>query len=177
MRPEQVLLSLADQVEQAHRGLGLILLVGLSISLSQVFALLANRLTPRQIAVQLVLTALLLALALLIVCLLDLLLLAAFGSRPVPPSTFVNSLVPALWPGLFYVLAAAPFIGNLIAVAVWALIQLNVILLLHDLFAVPYQEALLLATPGYVLGLVVVAILFRQSWNAGYRRLIADLDG
>ncbi len=175
--PEQLLVQLANQLQRAHLEVGLILLVGLSISLSQVFALLANRMTPRQIALQLVLTVLLLALALLIVGLVDMLLLAAFSSRPVPPTAFLSHLGSALLPGLFYVLAAAPFIGDLIAVAIWALIQLNVVLLLHSLFAVPYREALLLATPGYVLGLVVVAILFGQSWHAGYRRLVADLDG
>jgi hypothetical protein len=175
--PEQLLLQFANQLERAHLEVGLILLVGLSISLSQVFALLANRMTPRQVAVQLVLTALLLALALLIVSLVDMLLLAAFGSRPVAPSAFIGHLGSALVPGLFYVFAAAPFIGDLIAVTIWALIQLNVVLLLHGLFAVPYREALLLATPGYVLGLVVVAILFGQSWHAGYRRLVDGLDG
>jgi len=54
-----------------------------------------------------------------------------------------------------------------------------VILLLHNLFAVPYKKRLLLAHRGYVARPVVVAILFRQSWNGpGYRPpLIADLDG
>jgi len=120
-----------------------------------------------------VLTALLLALALLIVCLLDMLLLAAFGSQPVPPSTFVNAMVPALWPGLFYVLAAAPFIGDLIAVAIWALIQLNVILLLHNLFAVSLSRSAATRHTGLCARPGGGAILFRQSWNAGYRRLIA----
>jgi len=62
-------------------------------------------------------TALLLGLALLIVCLLDMLLLAAFGSQPVPPSTFVKPpCVPRpLWPGLLYVLARGAVLGDLIA--------------------------------------------------------------
>lgn len=174
--PEQTLDGMAAWLLQADAGVGMILLVGLSISLSHVFGLLANRLTPRQIVVHLLLDALLLSLALLISCLVDMLLLSAFSNRSIPPSEFVNSMAPALLPALFYVFVAAPYISDLIAIGIWFSVHLNVVLLLHALFALPYGQALLLATPGYVLAMVVVAIMLRQRWEGGYQRLAAQIE-
>jgi len=87
--------------------------LGLSISLSQVLPLLANRLTPRQIALSWLLTALAAwRLALLIVCpAWTCCLLAAFGSQPVPPpAPFCERHGARLWPGIFKMcLPSAPF--------------------------------------------------------------------
>ena len=58
---EQALDQLARWLMQADAGLGLVALVGLSMSLSHLFALVANRLTPRQVVSQLILDALVLA--------------------------------------------------------------------------------------------------------------------
>ncbi len=173
---ERWLDGLARSLPLTHGGVGLTLLVGLSISLSHVFGLFANRLRPRQILLQLLLDGLLLSLALLISALVDMLLLSAFSDQPVPPRAFMEQMGVALLPGLFYVLVAAPYISDLIAVGIWFSIHLNVILLLHARFALPYGDALQLATPGYVLSLVVVAIMFRQRWQAGYRKLAAQTE-
>ncbi|MFM7394067.1 MAG: hypothetical protein ACKO22_06820 [Cyanobium sp.] len=97
---------------EAEAGVGLVLLVGLSMSLSHAFALLANRLIPRQIALRLVLDG---------------------------------------------------------------LVHLNVVTLLHLRFALPWAEPLLLATPGFLLALVLVALLFRQSWRGSYLRLAGSI--
>lgn len=153
----------------------LVLLVGLSMSLSHAFALLANRLTPRQIALRLVLDGLVLALAFLLASIVDMVLLAAVGDRPVHPVQVVNDLGPALLPGLFYGLVAAPYIADLLAVSLWFLVHLNVVSLLHLRFTLPWRQALGLATPGFLLALLLVALLFRQSWRGSYLRLADQL--
>lgn len=173
---EGALDTLADWLMQADVGIGLVLLVGLSMSASHLFALLANRLTPRQIAIQLVLDGLVLSVALLLAALVNMLMLAGFADAAVRPSELVDRLGAALIPGLLYVLVAAPYISDLIAVTIWFLIHLNVVTLLHARFALPYGEALLLATPGFVLALLLVSALFHQSWQAGYRRLASELE-
>jgi len=70
-------------------------------------------------------------------------------------------------------LLAAPFIGDLIAVAIWALIQLNVILLLHKLVrSFPIKKALLLPPHrAIVLGWLRGApIPVPPELERGYRR-------
>jgi hypothetical protein len=161
---------------QADAGVGLVLLVGLSMSLSHAFALLANRLTPRQIALRLLLDGLVLALAFLLASAVDMLLLASVASRQVHASDFLDGIGAALIPGLFYGLVAAPYIADLLAVGLWFLVHLNVVTLLHLRFALPWSEALLLSTPGYLLALVLVALLFRQRWQGSYRQLSSQLQ-
>ena len=161
---------------QADIGMGLLVLVGLSMAASQVFALLANRLSTRQILVRLVLDGLVLCLAFLLSCTLDMLLLSVLASRSVHPSAFIDGIAVCFLPGLFYALVAAPYISDLIAISIWVLIQLNLITLVHVRFALPYGEALLLLTPGYVLAMLLVWLQFRQSWRAGYLRLASQLQ-
>lgn len=173
---ERQLERLGGWLLQADAGVALVLLVGLSMAVSHAFALLANRLTPRQIAVRLLLDALVLALALLLASLVDMLLLAAVAARPVHPTAFLNGMGVALIPGLFYGLVAAPYIADLLAVGLWFLVHLNVVTLLHLRFSLPWGEALLLATPGYLLAMVLVALLFRQGWQGSYRQLASQLE-
>ena len=154
----------------------LVLLVGLSLSLSHGFALLANRLTPRQIAVRLLLDGLVLTLAFLLASVIDMLLLASVAGRSIHPSAFLNEMGPALSPGLFFALVAAPYIADLIALILWFLVHLNVVTLLHTRFDLPWAEALLLATPGFLVAIVLVALLFRQGWQSSYRQLTDQLD-
>lgn len=173
---EGALATLANWLMRADAGIGLVLLVGLSMSASHLFALLANRLTPRQIAMQLLLDGLILSVALLLAALVNMLMLGLFADAVVRPSELLDRMGAALIPGLFYVLVAAPYISDLIAVTLWFLIHLNVITLLHARFGLPYEQALLLATPGFVLALLLVIGLFHQSWQAGYRRLASELE-
>jgi hypothetical protein len=104
------------------------------------------------------------------------LLLASVASRQVHASDFLDGIGAALIPGLFYGLVAAPYIADLLAVGLWFLVHLNVVTLLHLRFALPWSEALLLSTPGYLLALVLVALLFRQSWQGSYRQLSSQLQ-
>ncbi|MEB3332291.1 MAG: hypothetical protein VKI83_07370 [Synechococcaceae cyanobacterium] len=173
---ERSLAALGAWLLKADLGLGLLLLVGLSFSLSHAFALLANRLTPRQILLRLLLDALVLTLVLLLSGILDMLLLAVLAQRPVQPTAFVNRMGAALIPGLFYILVAAPYISDLIALAIWFLVHLNVVTLLHVGFALPWTQALALSTPGFGVALALVALLFRQSWQASYRQLAGAVD-
>lgn len=169
--------SLGAWLLQADRGVGLLLLVGLSFSLSHAFALLANRLSPRQILLRLLLDGLVLALAFLIAGGIDMLLLALLVDRPVHPTAFVDAMGAALLPGLFYGLVAAPYISDLIAVAIWFLVHFNLVTLLHVRFELAWTQALLLSSPGFLIALALVALLFRQSWQASYRRLAGTVDG
>ena len=168
--------QLSAWLVQADAGVVLVLLVGLSMSLSHAFALLANRLTPRQIAVRLVLDGLVLALAFLLASAIDMALLASLAGRQVHPTAFLNAMGAALIPGLFYGLVAAPYIADLIALSLWFLVHLNVVTLLHLRFALPWAEALVLATPGFLVAVVLVALLFRQSWQSSYRQLASQLE-
>lgn len=161
---------------QADVGIGLVLMVGLSMSTAHLFALLANRLTPRQIAIRLVLDGLILSMALLLATLVTMLMLALFSDVGLKQGELFDQIGAALIPGLFYALVAAPYISDLIAVSIWFLIHLNLITLLHANLAMSYGQALLISTPGFTLALLLVISLFHQSWQAGYRRLASELE-
>jgi hypothetical protein len=172
---ERVLNGLGGWLIRADLGLGLLLVVGISMSLSHVFGLLANRLGARQILWRLLIDALVLASALLLSSSIDMVLLNLYGSNPVHPSVFVDGIASCLLPACFYVCVAAPYIGETIGLVLWVLIHLNVVTFVHVRFALPWDQALVLTTPGYLLALVLVALLFRQSWQRGYAMLASEL--
>ncbi|MEY4352380.1 MAG: hypothetical protein ACK40D_12020 [Cyanobacteriota bacterium] len=170
-----LLRQLGDWLADANFGLGLLLLVGASMALSHVFALLANRLNRRQILVQLLLDVLILAVAYLLALACDMVLLRLFASRPVPPGEMLEGVAPCLLPATLYVFAAAPYVGELIAGALWVMVHLNVVAFVHARFHLPPAEALLLCSPGYGLATALVWVRFRQRWQASYTTLASHL--
>ena len=172
---ERLLNGLGGWLIRADLGLGLLLVVGISMSLSHVFGLLANRLGAREILWRLLIDALVLASALLLSSSIDMVLLNLYGSNPVHPSAFVDGIASCWLPACFYVCVAAPYIGETIGLVLWVLVHLNVITFVHVRFDLPWDQALVLTTPGYLLALVLVALLFRQSWQRGYAMLASEL--
>ena len=172
---ERILDQLGGWLIRADLGLGLLLVVGLSMSLSHVFALFANRMSSRQILWRLLLDALVLALAFLMSSTIDIVLLRLYASNPVHPSALVNGIATCLLPACFYVCVAAPYIGETIGFVIWVLMHLNVVTYVHVRFALPWDQSLLLCTPGYVLAAVLVALLFRQGWQRSYAMLASEL--
>ena len=172
---ERLLNGLGGWLIRADLGLGLLLVVGISMSLSHVFGLFANRLGAREILWRLLIDALVLASALLLSSSIDMVLLNLYGSNPVHPSAFVDGIASCLLPACFYVCVAAPYIGETIGLVLWVLIHLNVVTFVHVRFDLPWDQALVLTTPGYLLALVLVALLFRQSWQRGYAMLASEL--
>ncbi len=173
-RLEQLVENTVVSLPEAHTGLVLVVLVGFSFSLSHVFSLLANRLKPRQILVHVLLDSLVLAAALLIASFINMVLIALHTQLVVEPKQFFNAIGGALAPGLFYVLVAGPYVSDLIAITIWVLIHLNVVTLVHLRYGLPYAEVLPLVTPGYVVALVLIALLFRSSWRRSYDRLASE---
>ena len=173
---EHLLSRLGNWLVHADLGLSLLLLVGLSISLAHIFALLANRLSVRQILWQWVLDGLVLSLAFLLCYLSDMVLLSLYASKPVHPAQFLNGAGACLVPALAYIFVAAPYIGDLIATVIWSFVHLNVITFLHARFGLGYGEALVLTTPGLVLALVLLWIEFRQIWRAAYSKLASEVS-
>ncbi|MFM9048080.1 MAG: hypothetical protein ACKOOH_10605 [Cyanobium sp.] len=171
----QPLQQLGNWLAHTDLGLGLLLVVGASMALSHVFALLANRLSGRQILIHLLLDGLILSVALLLALAIDMVLLKALASRPVVPSALVAGVAPCLLPATFYVLAAAPYVGPIIAGTIWVLVHLNLVAYVHSQFALPAGEALLLCSPGYGLAAALVWLRFRQSWQASYTTLASHL--
>ena len=100
---ERVLNGLGGWLIRADLGLGLLLVVGISMSLSHVFGLLANRLGARQILWRLLIDALVLASAFLLSSSIDMVLLNLYGSNPVHPSAFVDGIASCWLPACFYV--------------------------------------------------------------------------
>jgi len=94
---------------------------------------------------------------------------------PLQPITFANRMGVALWPGLLYVLVAAPYVSDLIAVGLLAWIHLNVLVLLKAVYGIPFQSGLLVALPGFVVALVLVGLLFAQRWRRSYDTLACDV--
>jgi len=166
---------LAQSMVKMEAGLGLLLGVGFSMSASHFFSLLANRLKPIQIAVHLAVDAFGLGLAFLLGIFCDSLILAMIESVPLDPVTFANQMTVALWPGLFYVLVGAPYISDLIAVTIFAWIHLNCLLLLRAVYAVPLAKGLVVTSPGFVLALIVIALLFAQRWRSSYAELVREV--
>jgi hypothetical protein len=172
---ERVLNGLGGWLIRADLGLGLLLVVGISMSLSHVFGLLANRLGAREIFWRLLIDPLVLASAFLLTSSIDMVLLNLYGSNPVHASAFVDGIASCLLPACFYVCVAAPYIGETIGLVLWVLIHLNVVTFVHVRFDLPWDQALLLTTPGYLLAVLLVALLFRQSWQRGYAMLASEL--
>jgi hypothetical protein len=156
-------------------GVGLLVGVGASMSASHLFALLANRLRPRQILLHMVVDALVLSLAFLIGIISHSLMLTLVAGVPLQPITFGNRMGVALWPGLFYVLVAAPYISDLIAVTLLAWVHLNVLVLLQAVYGVPLEKGLIISLPGYVLSLILIGLLFAQRWRASYNTLAREV--
>jgi hypothetical protein len=172
---ERLLNGLGGWLIRSDLGLGLLLVVGISMSLSHVFGLFANRLGARQILWRLLIDALVLASAFLLSSSIDMVLLNLYGSNPVHPSAFVDGIASCLLPACFYVCVAAPYIGETIGLVIWVLTHLNVVTFVHVRFDLPWDQALVLTTPGYLLALLLVALLFRQSWQRGYAMLASEL--
>jgi hypothetical protein len=78
---------------------------------------------------------------------------------------------------LFYVLVAAPYVSDLIAVSLLGWMHLNVLLLLQARYGVPLTEGLLVSAPGFSLALVLIALLFAQRWRASYNTLAKEVGG
>ena len=95
---------------------------------------------------------------------------------PLQPITFANHMGVAMWPGLFYVLAAAPYVSDVIAVTLLAWIHLNVLLLLQAVYDIPLQSSLVVALPGFVLALLLVGLLFAQRWRTSYDMLAREVS-
>jgi accessory gene regulator protein AgrB len=95
------LVSMGQVLLALDTGVGLLIAVGFSMSASHLFSLLANRLTPRQIFLHMVMDALVLSLALLLCLISHCLMLALLEGVPLQPITFGNRMAVALWPGLF----------------------------------------------------------------------------
>ena len=77
-------------------GVGLLIGVGLSMSASHLFALLANRLTPKQIVLHMIVDALVLSLAFLLGILCHSLMLMLLEGVPLQPITFANHMGAAI---------------------------------------------------------------------------------
>ena len=77
----------------------------------------------------------------------------------------------------FYVLVAAPYVSDLIAVTLLGWIHLNVLLLLQASYGIPLQEGLVVALPGFALALVLIALVFAQRWRASYSTLAREVGG
>lgn len=174
-RLETALQTLGAWLIHTDVGLAVLVAVGASIALSHIFALLANRLNGREILLHLLLDGLILSVAFLLSSAVSMLLLRLFASSPVPPSDYLNGVAPCLLPAMLYVLTAAPYVGELLALVIWVVVHLNVLVFLHVRFALPYGEALLLASPGYGLALTLVWLLFQRSWRASYASLASHL--
>ena len=71
---------------------------------------------------------------------------------------------------------AAPYIRETIGFVLWVMVHLNVVTFVHVRFGLPWDQSLLLCTPGYVFAVVLVALLFRQSWQRSYAMLASELS-
>ncbi len=157
-------------------GVAFLAAVGLSMSASHLFSLLANRLTPRQIFFHMVMDALVLSLALLLCLVSHCLMLALLERIPLHPITFGNQMAVALWPGLFYVLVAAPYVSDLIAVTLLASIHLNMMILVNAMYGIPLLHAFVICLPGYIIALLLVGALFAQRWRSSYDTLAKEVS-
>ena len=169
------LVSMGQILLAIDTGVGLLVAVGFSMSVSHLFSLLANRLTPRQIFLHMVVDALVLSLALLLCLISHCLMLALMAGIPLQPIAFGNRMAVALWPGLFYVLAAAPYVSDLIAVTLLAWMHLNMMILVNAMYGIPFLQALFVCLPGFVIALLLVGALFSQRWRSSYDTLAKEV--
>lgn len=169
-------LSMGETLLKMETGVGLLIGVGISMSASHLFSLFANRLQPIQIAAHMVIDALGLSLAFLVGILLHCVMLTLLESRELQPISYANQMGIALWPGLFYVLVGAPYISDLIAVVLLGWIHLNTLVLLQARYGIPLEKGLMVATPGFIVALILIAFLFAQRWRSSYIQLSREIS-
>ena len=167
--------SMGQIILAIDTSVGLLVAVGFSMSASHLFSLLANRLTPRQIFFHMVVDALVLSLALLLCLICHSLMLTLMEGVPLQPIALGNRMAVALWPGLFYVLAAAPYVSDLIAVTILAWMHLNMIVLVNAMYGIPLFHAFFICLPGYFIALLLVGALFSQRWRSSYDTLAKEV--
>ena len=102
-------------------------------------------------------------------------MLALLEGVPLQPITFGNRMAVALWPGLFYVLVAAPYVSDLIADALLASSHLNMMVLVTAMYVNPLLHAFVICLPGYVVALLLVGALFSQRWRSSYDTLAKEV--
>ena len=102
-------------------------------------------------------------------------MLALMEGVPLQPITFGNQMAVALWPGLLYVLVAAPYVSDLIAVTLLAWMHLNMMVLVNAMYGIPFLHASFVCLPGYVIALLLVGALFSQRWRSSYDTLAREV--
>lgn len=146
----------------------MLFLVGLSMSLSRAFAGIANRLTPQTIILRIIIDSLVIGILHCAATILEIVWheIAIDGNI-----NFVEiyDLAPlVIFPGLFYIFSAAPYIGDSIATFLFAIFFLNKIVITQFIFDISYATAFQVAFPPFLLVLAVVWIQFKDGWRKAY---------
>jgi hypothetical protein len=146
----------------------LLFLVGLSMSLTRAFAGIANRLTAQTIILRIIIDSLVIGILHCTGTILTIVLheIVIDGNIAI---TELYGLAPLIiFPGLFYIFSAAPYIGNAIAIFLWATFFLNKIVITQFLFNTTYATAFQVAFPAFLLVLVAVWIQYKDGWRKAY---------
>lgn len=146
----------------------LLFLVGLSMSLSRIFAGIANRLTAQTIVLRIIIDSLVIGILHCTGTILTIVLYEVAIDGNINFAELYGLAPLIILPGLFYIFSAAPYIGNAIAVFLWATFFLNKIVLTQFIFDTTYATAFQIALPSFLLVLVVVWIQFKDGWRKAY---------
>lgn len=149
----------------------LLFLVGLSISLTQLFARIANRCSFKAIMLRLLLDCLIIGVLNCCSTLTTLLMHELVFSGDANLIEFIKLSPLVILPGFFFVLSAAPYIGNTIVVIIAFDYLLNKIVLVQYLYNTSYIDALKVSLPSFILVTGVIWLLFADGWETNYKLL------
>lgn len=146
----------------------ILFLVGLSMSLPRAFAGIANRLTAQAILLRIIIDSLVIGILHCVGTILTIVLHEIAINGTIDITKYYDLAPLVIFPGLFYIFSAAPYIGNAIAVFLWATFFLNKIVITQFLFDTTYATAFYVAFPAFLLVLIAVWIQHADGWRKAY---------
>lgn len=156
--------------------LALLFFVGISISLTQVFARIANRCSFQAIMLRLLLDSLIIGILNCSSTLITLLMHEIVFSGDANLLEFIKLSPLVILPGFFFVLSAAPYIGNAIVVMIIFVYLLNKIVLVQYIYNTSYADALKVSLPSFLLVTGIIWLLFADGWENNYKALSDSYD-
>ena len=147
-----------------------------SIALENYFALIANGYSGWKLFWHFIFDINMITIALLTGIALDRAILVAFADSTVSIEKFYADSVACMYPLVFYVLAATPYVGRFFALVLWSVTYINVLGFVHAQTQLPLLQVIGLTMPGFLIVIVLVSMIFAQDWHRAYLLISRSID-
>ena len=147
-----------------------------SIALEHYFALIANGYSGWKLFWHFIFVINMITISLLTGIALDRSILVVFADSTVPLEKFYADSVACMYPLVFYVVAATPYVGRFFALVLWSATYINVFDFVQTQTQLPLIQVIGLTLPGFLTVIVLVSIIFANDWHRAYLRISRSID-